>query len=368
MNDAEKKVEKKTSKHKFFNKQDKEEQRLIDQYYIKLKTDYQQIEQYRESKTTENENPKKNKQISEKIETFLNIEDREDIDFPEKTWRNAYYTEQLIALILPEQKIGLEFSRRLQDAKYALSKNMYTYYATQAKDEKIDMRSLFIDLISELQWHKEKQQVERSYGRTARVRTTIIFVIAFLFFFLPNIFPAFSDLLLGKMSGGNPSRIYFVFTAITAGSLGAAFSLLISIRKRLEESNLDGVKVLKRVSYIGSRVVIGMGAGLILYYFLQSGLIAGALLPKPFSGSVLSASNVTTESTEATKNLTDSDVESSESVKESDGITQALSDSGTEPQYKDLALVIVFCFLSGFSETLIPNLLSETEKQVNTVN
>jgi hypothetical protein len=204
--------------------------------------------------------------------------------------------------------------------------------AEQADNTDIDKQSLLISLISDLQWTKEKKQVEQSYGRTARLRATIIFVLAFLLFFLPNIIPAFSRLLLDTALGES-ARVYFVFTAITAGNLGASFSLLICIRKRLEESNLDGVKILHRYSYIISRVVIGMGAGLIFHYFLQSGLIEGAILPTPFSGSALPSSEPSSPS------------------------SQVL-------EYRDLALVIIFGVLSGFSESLVPNLLSKTEKQI----
>lgn len=331
--------EQKTSRIWPFNRQDKEEKKLIDQYYVNLKTEYKQI---RLSETDNSQNITKNTSIYNEIEFLLGEQHTKDQAAPEKTWRNAYYTEQLIALILPDTKIDVELSRRIEEAKYALPKAKHTYYvkkATPKPDAKpadntdIDKPSLLLNLIRELQWSKERQQVERSYGRTARLRTTIIFVLAFLLFFLPNIMPIFSSFLLGDLSGSG-GRIYFVFTAITAGCLGAAFSLLINIRKRLEESNLDGVKVLHRYSYIISRVVIGMGAGLIFYYFLQSGLIQGSILPTPFSGTALPIP------------------------------TSELPSPPRPLLYKDLALVIVLCFLSGFSETLVPNLLSKTEKEI----
>lgn len=324
----------------FFNKQDQEEQKLIDQFYVKLKIEYKQIRQIEKMSKNGSINNGVDPSVYDEIEVLLREKVEIDQKPPKKTWRNAYYIEQMLALIFPIQKIDIELSRRIEEAKGTLPESKCTYYANQvvreldseqvqmSGDTDIDKKSLLIHLISDLQWHKEKQQVERSYGRTARLRTTIMFVFAFLIFFLPNIIPPFAHVLLDAAFGGS-ARIYFVFTAIAPGCLGAAFSLLISIRKRLEESNLDGVKVLYRYSYIVSRVVIGMGAGLVFYYFLQSGLINGDLLPTPFSGSALPEGG-----------------------------------ASTTLEYKDIALVIIFCFLSGFSETIVPNLLSRTEKQV----
>lgn len=341
MNSTDTKPKQKTSEIWSFNTLDKEEQKLISQYYVTLKTEYKQIKQILKSNTDDSKNAIQDKSLYEEIEFLLGEKSTKERASPKQTWRNAYYIEQLIALILPKQMIDVELSRRIEEARHVLPSDTYTYYvnklthkadAGQAGNTEIDKQSLLINLISDLQWVKEKQQVEQSYGRTARLRATIIFVLAFLLFFLPNIIPAFSRLLLDTTIGES-ARVYFVFTAITAGSLGASFSLLISIRKRLEESNLDGVKILHRYSYIISRVVIGMGAGLIFYYFLQSGLIEGTILPTPFSGSALP------------------------SIEPSSSSSQVL-------EYRDLALVIIFSVLSGFSESLVPNLLSKTEKQI----
>jgi len=341
MNNTDTKPEQKTSGIWPFNRLDKEEQKLISQYYVKLKIEYRQIKKILKSDTDNLQNTNKDTSLYEEVEFLLGEKSTKEKLSPEQTWRNAYYIEQLIALLLPKQKIDVELSRRIEEARRALPRDTYSYYlnklthktdAEQAGHTDIDKQSLLISLISDLQWAKEKQQVEQSYGRTARLRATIIFVLAFFLFFLPNIIPAFSRLLLDTTTGES-ARIYFVFTAITAGSLGASFSLLISIRKRLEESNLDGVKILHRYSYIISRVVIGMGAGLIFYYFLQSGLIEGAILPTPFSGSAMPPSEPSASS------------------------SQVL-------EYRDLALVIIFSVLSGFSESLVPNLLSKTEKQI----
>jgi hypothetical protein len=82
--------------------------------------------------------------------------------------------------------------------------------------------------------------------------------------------------------------------------------------------------MLQRPIFTISKIVTGFGAGLIMFYFLQSGLIKGIAFPE-FTGD--------------------------------DHII-------LDGDFRSLALLIIWCFISGFSEKLVPGILSKTEEQV----
>ena len=75
-----------------------------------------------------------------------------------------------------------------------------------------------------------------------------------------------------------------------------------------------------------------MCGAVVLYFFLQSGLISGSLLP------------------DVTKLDTDS--------------LQSIGIHGMIVPNKTWALMVVWSFLAGFSERLVPNILSSTEKKL----
>jgi len=66
----------------------------------------------------------------------------------------------------------------------------------------------------------------------------------------------------------------------SAGAFGAAFSMMIGLRKRLAGSTFDDLKLNRYWWMILTRVLIGIGAGFILYFFLRSGLVSGEVFPK----------------------------------------------------------------------------------------
>lgn len=95
--------------------------------------------------------------------------------------------------------------------------------------------------------------------------------------------------------------------------------MLSSLKSRLEKSELDELKLMRPWVMLLSRALIGTGAGCVLYFFLRSGLLGGGAFPD------LAALDTTP-------------------------VTR-----------KGLALLIIWCFIAGFSEKLVPSILEKTE-------
>jgi hypothetical protein len=265
----------------------------------------------------------------------INLEEHSDIISridklfqDEKSWRNAYQIEQLMVGIFDDETLEVELNRRLVDAKSILGEEITQYYnAASQTPEESEKRALLDRLINDLQWKYELRQLERSYRRLIRIRTSAIFVVAVVLFILP--------LILLQIQIGLETTL--MIPAITSGCFGAAFSMLIGLRERIQFSALEELRVQFRYDFLLSRVVIGMGAAIVLYFFLQAELLSGSMFPDLSNISSFSNADAT---------LAD--------------INHPL---GLDP--RNTALLVIWCFIAGFSEKFVPNLLIKAEERVD---
>ena len=238
------------------------------------------------------------------------------------TWSNAYQIEQLLVDLFDEPTLEVELQGRLLEAEAHLRPPLFEHYVQRAQAAKSpqERRALLARLLNDLQWRHTVNEVKRTYSKEVSKSTGLIFVATVVAF-------ALMILLLRTLFSGadwraNPA-VLLLLAAVTGG-WGAGFSMLASLKSRLDAAGFDDLKLMKAKWILGSRPLIGVGAAGILFYFLVSGLLEGPVFPK------------------------------------------LAVEPGTDIALKDLALMIVWCFVAGFSERLVPALLAKTEDRAGT--
>ena len=243
----------------------------------------------------------------------------------EASWKNVYQMQLASIPLLSDDEIDIELLRRLRAAEKLLPGRAHATYR-EVRDQarsRPAKEALLESLVDDLNRHYTIQNNHSFYSTVTRVRTGGMFILAFVFFFLPSLVPeTFSGLIRGFMPGAG-TRSGNVLTVISAGWLGASFSMLISLNRRLEAISPGDLRMMSRFSSMVMRLIIGMGASVILYYFLQSGLLDSPFLPE-FD----------------------------------------FANDGVVVDQKNLALLIIASFLAGFSEQLVPAILRRTESQL----
>jgi hypothetical protein len=119
--------------------------------------------------------------------------------------------------------------------------------------------------------------------------------------------------------------------AMASGFFGATFSMLLQCRKRASEGTLEDLSIASSWTTLTVRGSVGLGAAAILYFFFRSGLLGGNLWPD--------------------LGKLDFDPFGSTAV--------ALVPN------QHWCLLIIWCFIAGFSETFVPNILTQTETRLS---
>jgi hypothetical protein len=192
-------------------------------------------------------------------------------------------------------------------------------------------------IMEAIHWNAKKKYLARPIRKEATNRILAGLLLAFFLLVAPYLY------LLWNFD--NLSAVWSQFalwTALTAGLLGAFFSRLISVQRQWANMSLDEVFLHREWPYTLLRAGVGVCGALIMYFFLRSGIVEGALFPV-FNGIKLQLIEVPFKG---------------------DGTAPALSVPMTFVMpSKDLALLTFWCFLAGFSEALVPGILSSSERQ-----
>ena len=193
------------------------------------------------------------------------------------------------------------------------------------------LRAFLLRVTEAIQWNAKKKYLAQPIRKEATKNILYCVLVSFFLVIAPYVILNF----WGTEEIGRWWSLFALYTALASGLLGAFFSRLITVQRSWNVMTLDEVFLHREWSYTLLRAGVGMCGALIVYFFLRSEFMDGALFPK-FPN--VSIRYVTIDGPELV------------------GMTFVMPS-------KDLALLTFWCFLAGFSEALVPSILANTERQ-----
>lgn len=156
--------------------------------------------------------------------------------------------------------------------------------------------------------------------------------------------------------------------ALASGFFGATFFMLARLQGDLAKTSELDMRDLWSWPIIFLRCSVGIGAASILYFFFESRLFESSLWPnlQMLGFSPLGPTPSDASSVVQTLNATENPVSSQHGLLK---VAQQQNTDAMPPMIpnKDTALLIVWSFLAGYSQTLVPNILVASEEKSNTV-
>ena len=257
-------------------------------------------------------------------------------------WDDVCKAERMIGLLLSGPQLRQEISVRLQEltaSRVPCGEAVHREYELLLKPasdapaaDDATLRAFLLRVLETIQWHAKKKYLARPIRKVATKRVLFCALVAFLFILAPY-------LIVGTMGAEGISKAWSLFalhSAIASGLLGACFSRLISVQRSWSDMTLDEVFLHREWSYTLLRASAGVCGALIVYFFLRSEFMSGAMFPDFAQVSMRYVQ-----------------VDAQKSV----GMTFVMPS-------KDLALLTFWCFIAGFSEALVPGLLANSEQQL----
>jgi hypothetical protein len=245
-------------------------------------------------------------------------------------WRSIYICEQLLGQVMPISWLTAAGALRLFESRKLGMKSADDIgkrwdQVTQSNNED-GIRAVYGTLLDDLHWFYNKRALDRRLRmEVAKPMVTRTLITLFVFcvgpFIVLCIAQALGYDLLAKV-GDFRSTLIGAYTAIAFGALGAIFSRITSFQGRFASLDYDEVAS----SFVGRslnlRQAIGAIGALVVYFAIFGELLGGNLFPK---------------------------------------VSKLLENDNHFWISGELAKLIVWSFLSGFSERMVPEFLARTE-------
>lgn len=199
--------------------------------------------------------------------------------------------------------------------------------ASQPAVTRAQLVQIALNILEKLQWAEAKRYRAVPLRRHAIHRVVGCGFLSFVIFVAPYLWSYVGIARSGteplQASPGLP-----LWTALSAGLLGAFFSRLGTLQSSLASMSLEDVEATAAITNLLLRGTVGMLGAMVVFFFLKSGLILGTLFPDFAKLSETHAADV------------------------------------VPLPNAPLALLVMWSFIAGFSERLVPNILAKTEAQM----
>ena len=268
-------------------------------------------------------------------------------------WAEAYRLERMLALVEPASSLVGELKRQTAEAVEeripSASRLLAAFEAAlplavdtsqsppvlRAGGEAL-LRPLLLQTLEDLHWNSQRKFYARPIQKQATYRIVYLGIGAFIIFLAPYL-AVYADIFAGHEAGLASWAGLPLYTALTAGLFGAFFSRLLYLQQNWNGLTLGAIMDARDVTSIILRGCVGMTGATMVYFFLQSETMTGALLPK-FS-----------------------EIGFAQSMYPADTNGSTVIPIRLFYPNPALALLVVWCFLAGFSERLVPSILETTE-------
>lgn len=279
------------------------------------------------------------------------------------TWQDIYEAQQIRAHLLPEAELTVALQREM-DQGQAIGMDISSVATrldvgdTSGGLDKSDARAHLVHLVADVSLERHKRHLRRRLRSSYMTQVCRWTLVVGPFFFL--------SLLLGILTNVKQFSLYEysydymrypgIFISITSGVLGAWFSMLVSVEKRLAGLSLEELRAAQSPFTLIGRMIFGASAAVIFYFLLRAGLVESVIFPDITK---LGFETIRTTTDEArrvielfsnTAAIYQGDVQGSGT-----GVTTAIG--GFLPSTY-MCLLIIWCVICGFSEKLIPTALS----------
>jgi len=256
-------------------------------------------------------------------------------------WLDVLQAERLVLTALTREAAEIELARRLveRDRLEPSVRRFFDEVAATLSDgdeaarARLDVRRLLLRLLEDLHADRIGEERKRRQSVTLRRRKVWCFLAGFVLFVCGSAIFVYASVKTAELAPEMPMWLWWVkavadpIVAVVAGLFGASFSMLRNREAELRAIELEALEQAAAWSSLCARLWAGIGGALVLYYVLLTGFVDLPML--------------------------DTQV-----------MQDALTVKGPPGTIANHAALVVICFVAGFSERLVPNVIERVAGRV----